>query len=375
MYKMRTLANMMRDGWSLEDAFAQIDALVASFPENLYGGNDLGSDEKWRRVMLQSPSSVFCLTFNGAVVGYWFCVIVTEDLYDRGIVGDNINSTLDLDDIQSFLFPGDYLAYFVDFFILKEHFSAGAAKRLHNSIIEYFKKAAKSGYFIERIFAHTGSFESKILCENAGFRFVTQHKEHLMKSRTGELVPSLIYEINLFEERGNKILSLDNELVAVYDRRRAKRNALNGPDAPQEMSNLISQGESEVLEFKASLKQREPSQRQDYMEFSCLKAICAFANHTGGTLIIGVDDAGNAVGLGADRFGSEDKMALHLINLIDSRIGRGLRPYISQSFDDYQGHRVLAVHCKASPVPAFVKDSNSEKFFVRGGVDRRALRN
>ena len=50
------------------------------------------------------------------------------------------------------------------------------------------------------------------------------------------------------------------------------------------IQQLITKGESEVLEFKASFGK------------DVIETLCAFANHLGGTVLVGVADDGKIVG-------------------------------------------------------------------------------
>ena len=101
------------------------------------------------------------------------------------------------------------------------------------------------------------------------------------------------------------------------------------------------------------------------MELAILKTIAAFLNMNGGTLIIGVSDDGEPVGIEADKFPDEDNMNLHLINIIKERIGTSPMLYISARFDDYQDVRVMVVGCSPAKSPVFVKDGPIEKFYIR----------
>ena len=49
--------------------------------------------------------------------------------------------------------------------------------------------------------------------------------------------------------------------------------------------------------------------------------LAAFLNSKGGTLLIGVGDGGEVIGLENDKFQNEDKFALHLDNLIKDQLG------------------------------------------------------
>lgn len=134
------------------------------------------------------------------------------------------------------------------------------------------------------------------------------------------------------------------------------------------ISELIAGGESDAVEFKATLRTNlHTGQPDEKMHLSALKTIAGFLNAKGGTLLIGVADDGDVLGLGADGFASEDKMGLHLVNLIKDRMGDVFLPYIHPHFEDQNGARVLVVRCERGPKAAFVKNGAQEHFFVRGG--------
>jgi predicted HTH transcriptional regulator len=64
------------------------------------------------------------------------------------------------------------------------------------------------------------------------------------------------------------------------------------------------------------------------MHLAALKTIAGFLNASGGTLVIGVADDGKVLGLAADGFPNEDKMGLHLVNLLRDRVGEMFLPYV-----------------------------------------------
>jgi predicted HTH transcriptional regulator len=105
---------------------------------------------------------------------------------------------------------------------------------------------------------------------------------------------------------------------------------------------------------------------------AALKSIAGFLNAKGGTLIIGVADNGDVVGLGSDGFQNKDKMALHLNNLLKDRIGDIFLPYVHADFEEYEieddkdAVEVMAIRCEKGPKAAFVKEGAAQRFFVRG---------
>lgn len=137
---------------------------------------------------------------------------------------------------------------------------------------------------------------------------------------------------------------------------------------PASAAELIAGGETGAVEFKATLRTNlHTGQPDEKMHLSALKTIAGFLNAKGGTLLIGVSDNGEVLGLDADGFVNEDKMGLHLVNLIKDRIGDVFLPYIHPHFEDQDGGRILTIRCERGPKAAFVKDGAQQRFFVRGG--------
>jgi hypothetical protein len=138
--------------------------------------------------------------------------------------------------------------------------------------------------------------------------------------------------------------------------------------APVAIADLIAGGETGAVEFKSTLRTNlHTGQVDDKVQLAALKTIVGFLNARGGTLLIGVADSGEVLGLTADGFVDEDKMGLHLVNLIKDRVGEVFLPYVHPHFEDQNGARVLVIRCEKGPKAAFVKDGSLQRFFVRGG--------
>ena len=130
---------------------------------------------------------------------------------------------------------------------------------------------------------------------------------------------------------------------------------------------LIAAGESEKLEFKATLRWNLSTDRADKaIENSMLKTIVAYLNTEGGTLLVGVKDDGTVLGIEIDQFLNEDKFSLHFTNLVNDRIGKHYVGQIQSKLIDINGKKILRVNCKPSPDPVFLKGSG-EEFYVRSG--------
>lgn len=140
------------------------------------------------------------------------------------------------------------------------------------------------------------------------------------------------------------------------------------------IEELVLTGETTDVEFKSTFRVNlHTGQKDPRMEQACLKTIAGFLNTKGGTLVIGVTDDGTPLGLGRDEFTSEDKMNLHLANIINTRIGPQHMIYIHPRFEDYDDQRILLVECWPSRIPVFVKDGNDERFYIRTGTSTTEL--
>ncbi|PIR14958.1 MAG: hypothetical protein COV48_17045, partial [Elusimicrobia bacterium CG11_big_fil_rev_8_21_14_0_20_64_6] len=140
------------------------------------------------------------------------------------------------------------------------------------------------------------------------------------------------------------------------------------------LADLVSQGEGTSVEFKSTLRTNlHTGQKDPRIEHAILKTIAAFLNSSGGTLIVGVTDDGNPVGLEPDKFETVDKMLLHLDNMIRGQIGPQHMLNIQPRFDEFETVKVLIIECRKGSLPVYVKDGATERFYVRGGASTTEL--
>lgn len=133
----------------------------------------------------------------------------------------------------------------------------------------------------------------------------------------------------------------------------------------------VKLGESAVLEFKSTLQwdvvQQQPNKA---LRKSSLKTIAAFMNSQGGTLLIGVEDDGNILGLERDLQlvdGSRDKFEQTLVNIVADEIGPALSHYYRIRFDEIEGKLVCVVEVDRVGDGVFVRGEKGKEFFVRVG--------
>lgn len=139
-------------------------------------------------------------------------------------------------------------------------------------------------------------------------------------------------------------------------------------EKPATLEQMIAQGEGPYTEFKSTLRVNlHTGQKDKKMEHAVLKTIDGFLNSDGGTLVIGLADNMTPLGLSNDGFPNEDKMDLHLGNLIKAQLGAETMLHIKPHFEDYGGERVFLVDCKPSKVPVYLKNGGEEEFYIRAG--------
>lgn len=137
---------------------------------------------------------------------------------------------------------------------------------------------------------------------------------------------------------------------------------------------LIAKGEGRAIEFKSTMRMNLHTQKSGKeIEIAWLKAVVAFMNTNGGTLLLGVSDDGVIKGLNADSFTSDDKCRLHFKNLINQHIGAELYKYLSFSLVKVDGKQIGVVSCRRSAEPVYLKTAKSEEFYIRSGPSSDAL--
>lgn len=142
----------------------------------------------------------------------------------------------------------------------------------------------------------------------------------------------------------------------------------------RQAEELIKQGESKTLEFKATLRWDLRNDRQDdkVITHAVLKTVAAFLNTEGGDRLIGVADDGTVVGIDHDRLENEDKFMRHLAQVVRNGLGERAGTCIDPKTQIVQGKTVCVVSCQRSPEPVFLKWKEMEAvpegdFYVRSG--------
>lgn len=142
----------------------------------------------------------------------------------------------------------------------------------------------------------------------------------------------------------------------------------------EQILDLIRAGETDKTEFKSTLRWNiKAGKAGKEIELASMKTLSAFMNTDGGTLLIGVEDSGDILGLDADDFKNDDKALLHLNNLIAQHIGLEFSRFISFDLKTVNDKKIFVIDCSPSEEPVFLKNKESEEFYIRVGPGSRKL--
>lgn len=138
---------------------------------------------------------------------------------------------------------------------------------------------------------------------------------------------------------------------------------------------IIAEGENTFVEFKSTFSKNLFTNKKDKnIEKAALKTMCAFLNTSGGILMVGVADDSNILGLEGDQFPSQDKMLLHITNMIKEKMGALFLEFIHFSIEQIAGKEILRIDCKPATMPAYFKEDDQDHFYIRTGPSTTSLR-
>ena len=151
-----------------------------------------------------------------------------------------------------------------------------------------------------------------------------------------------------------------------------------------DIQELIESGESSLLEFKATLRWNLREARVDKkIEEIILKSVAAFSNGDGGTLLIGVSDEEEALGLENDyntlKKADKDGFELHLRNLINTAYGKSFATMnLNIRFPMVGDYEICEIQIKRGNEPLYseiaVENAPKKKvFYVRSGNSSQGL--
>ena len=222
--------------------------------------------------------------------------------------------------------------------------------------------------------------------------------EHLNKRKIGAKAPS-VYLTTFSDENSDIDKSLESHLIKndgfgldsddymvflnarakrIYDGLKSRIDLSHEEPLVEEVEELILGGESEFVEFKETL--RFDTRTKDVnkkLEFVIAKTIAAFLNFEGGSLFIGVNDKGEAVGLIDDintlKKGDRDAFLLQLTEVIKKYISVEHHKHIKPTFPTIDGTEICRVAVAKSSKPVFISHEGRDDFFIRSNCSSTPL--
>ncbi len=146
----------------------------------------------------------------------------------------------------------------------------------------------------------------------------------------------------------------------------------------RDLDALIGAGESNRLEFKSTFRwDLQENRINRALESVVMKSLAGFLNAQGGTLLIGVADTGEILGLDFDyrtlKRRDRDGFEQTLITAVANHLGGDLAPYLQVVFHVAHDKEVCRVIVDPSPRPVYLEQSGSPKLYLRSGVTTREL--
>jgi len=170
-------------------------------------------------------------------------------------------------------------------------------------------------------------------------------------------------------------------LTGIFSRRLLRRNrriVQLTMELRRDLVALIAQGESRRLEFKSSFRwDMKEDKLNKHLEHAVLKSIAGFLNADGGTLLIGVTDDGDPIGLSRDyqslKKRDRDGFEQAIMTAVATRMGTDSCANLQLVFHDIGGDEVCRVIAQPSPRPVYLSQGKDTEFYVRTGTSTRQL--
>jgi len=169
--------------------------------------------------------------------------------------------------------------------------------------------------------------------------------------------------------------------VGLYSflHKRLMRIELLKMELNKDMYSIIQQGEGPFLEFKSTFRwDMEQSRTNRLLEGVVLKSVAGFLNsNQGGTLLIGVSDDGEIIGLENDyqtlKKQNQDGFEQVIMTAIAANLGADLCSHMNVLFHVIDHKVICRLIVSPSARPVFLNQGNNPKLFVRTGGSTRDL--
>ena len=194
--------------------------------------------------------------------------------------------------------------------------------------------------------------------------------------RSHDIDPQLLRQddfAQFFNHRFERLLKQIEEAMGKPVNRSAEKNESPFFDASvepekvaQAVRQLVEHGESKLVEFKSTGRRNLHTGAADpAIEWSLVKTLAGFMNASGGTLIVGVDDEGEPVGVQQDysllKKQDRDGWELWLTDVVSTSLGKAAAADLDVVFCDIDGFDVVRVDVGPAANPVFATTLKGEK--------------
>jgi schlafen family protein len=147
------------------------------------------------------------------------------------------------------------------------------------------------------------------------------------------------------------------------------------------IEEIIKKGESEMLEFKSSMiwdyKLNKPNKAVLWQPI--LKNIVAFMNSEGGTLVVGITDDGEIMGLERDfeslaKKKSWDEWMRHFVNIFNEYVGKEYMTFVKVKHVNCSGKPIAIIEVSKNNLsPVYLDPNGKADFYIRSGTTAQQL--
>lgn len=193
----------------------------------------------------------------------------------------------------------------------------------------------------------------------------------------------------------NQLIPIDRDLWEIdkYEQFLDKRRAIIADEINKYLDRFITEekeekeitlqdylkiGESSSVEYKSSVRwDMDQNRINKELEKIIIKTIDGFLNFEGGTLLIGIDDSGEIIGIDRDistlKKKNNDGFQQLLMSLISEYLGAEYSQYIDIIFEMSENKNVCIVNIDKVPQPVFVRERDTKLFYIRSGNTTKLL--
>jgi len=217
---------------------------------------------------------------------------------------------------------------------------------------------------------------NKEISNSEPIQYLKKVKEKYPKALKQQFVPEneefwKLDEFELFLKKRRKKIAdeINNFMESLIDNKPMK----------EDIAELIKKEESNNLEFKSTYTWNIKENKVDKeLKFNVLKTVAGFMNSNGGTLIIGVDDEHQVIGMELDYKsnwkGNKDGFILDFREYLESYIGiNNYNRYIDLSFELVGDKEVCVVKVEKSFDYIYLRKNNKKVLYVRLGNRTKPL--